>query len=43
VETGVLGVFAAGEVRLGSMKRVTSGGGEGAMPVCVVHCYPAIL
>ena len=33
------GVFAAGDVRLDSMKRVASAVGEGAMAVHLVHRY----
>jgi thioredoxin reductase (NADPH) len=36
-------VFAAGDVRLGSMKRVASEVGEGAMSVCFVHRYLATI
>jgi thioredoxin reductase (NADPH) len=38
-ETSVPGVFAAGDVRLGSMKRVASAVGEGAGAVQDVHQY----
>lgn len=38
-ETSVPGVFAAGDVRLGSMKRVASAVGEGAGAVQNVHQY----
>jgi thioredoxin reductase (NADPH) len=41
LETSVPGVFAAGDVRLDSMKRVASAVGEGAMAVHVVHRYLA--
>jgi thioredoxin reductase (NADPH) len=41
LETSVPGIFAAGDVRQGSMKRVASGVGEGAMAVAFVHQYPA--
>lgn len=37
LETSVPGVFAAGDVRLGSMKRVASAVGEGAIAVHLVH------
>jgi thioredoxin reductase (NADPH) len=37
LETGHLGVFAAGDVRSGSVKRVASAVGEGAMAVRLVH------
>ena len=39
LETGVPGVFAAGDVRHGSVKRVASAVGEGAMAVTFVHQY----
>ncbi|MFO7546388.1 MAG: FAD-dependent oxidoreductase, partial [Trueperaceae bacterium] len=39
LETSVPGVFAAGDVRHGSMKRVASGVGEGATAVSLVHRY----
>jgi thioredoxin reductase (NADPH) len=39
--TSVPGVFAAGDVRLDSMKRVASAVGEGAMAVYLVHRYLA--
>jgi thioredoxin reductase (NADPH) len=39
LETSVPGVFAAGDVRLDSMKRVASAVGEGAMSVHLVHRY----
>ncbi|MCD9625236.1 FAD-dependent oxidoreductase [Rhabdothermincola salaria] len=39
LETSVPGVFAAGDVRLDSMKRVASAVGEGAMAVHLVHRY----
>ena len=41
LETSVSGVFAAGDVRLDSMKRVASAVGEGAMSVYLVHRYLA--
>ena len=41
LETSVPGVFAAGDVRLDSMKRVASAVGEGAMAVHLVHRYLA--
>jgi thioredoxin reductase (NADPH) len=41
LETSVPGVFAAGDVRLDSMKRVASAVGEGAMTVYLVHRYLA--
>jgi len=39
--TSVPGVFAAGDVRSGSMKRVASASGEGASVVPLVHAYLA--
>jgi len=38
-ETSVPGIFAAGDVRHGSVKRVASGVGEGAVAVQFVHQY----
>ena len=43
LETSVPGVFAAGDVRLDSMKRVASAVGEGAMSVYFVHRYLATI
>ena len=37
LETSVPGVFAAGDVRHGSVKRVTTAMGEGATVVQLVH------
>ena len=37
LETSMPGVFAAGDVRQGSIKRVASAVGEGATVVCLVH------
>lgn len=39
LETNVPGVFAAGDVRSDSIKRVASAVGEGAMAVALVHRY----
>ena len=39
LETSVPGVFVAGDVRAGSVKRVASAVGEGAMAVMYVHEY----
>ena len=39
LETSRPGVFAAGDVRSGSVKRVASAVGEGAMAVQFVHEY----
>ncbi len=41
LETSVPGVFAAGDVRHASVKRVASAVGEGAMAVTLVHRYLA--
>lgn len=41
LETSVPGVFAAGDVRCGSVKRVASSVGEGAVAVQFVHQYLA--
>jgi len=41
LETSVPGVFAAGDVRSGSVKRVASAVGEGALAVTLVHAYLA--
>jgi len=41
LETSWAGVFAAGDVRLGSVKRVASAVGEGSMSVKFVHEYLA--
>jgi len=43
LETSVPGVFAAGDVRLDSMKRVASAVGEGGMAVHLVHRYLATI
>jgi thioredoxin reductase (NADPH) len=42
LETSLPGVFAAGDVRSGSIKRVASAVGEGAMAVRLVHQYLAV-
>ena len=41
LETSMPGVFAAGDVRHGSIKRVASAVGEGAMSIAFVHRYLA--
>jgi thioredoxin reductase (NADPH) len=41
LETSVPGVFAAGDVRRESMKRVASAVGEGAMSIYLIHRYLA--
>ena len=43
LETSRPGVFAAGDVRSGSIKRVASAVGEGAMAVRMIHQYLALL
>src|SRR5262245_23140979 len=43
LETSMPGVFAAGDVRLDSMKRVASAVGEGGMSVYLVHRYLATI
>lgn len=39
LETNVPGIFAAGDVRQGSVKRVASAVGEGAIAVSLIHQY----
>ncbi|MCU0568396.1 MAG: FAD-dependent oxidoreductase [Oculatellaceae cyanobacterium Prado106] len=39
LETNIPGIFAAGDVRYGSVKRVASGVGEGAIAVQFIHRY----
>ena len=39
LETSVSGVFAVGDIRSGSMKRVASASGEGASVIPLVHTY----
>lgn len=39
LETSTAGVFAAGDVRAGSVKRVAAAAGEGAMAVQFIHRY----
>jgi len=39
LETSIPGVFAAGDVRCGSAKRVASGVGEGSVAIQFVHSY----
>ena len=43
LETSTPGVFAAGDVRQGSVKRVASAVGEGALAVTLVHAHLAEL
>jgi thioredoxin reductase (NADPH) len=39
LETSVPGIFAAGDVRQGAVRRVASAVGEGAIAVSFVHQY----
>ena len=39
LESSVPAVFVAGDVRHGSVKRVASAVGEGAMAVALIHTY----
>jgi thioredoxin reductase (NADPH) len=41
LETNIPGIFAAGDVRHGSMKRVASSVGEGSMAIAFIHQYLA--
>jgi thioredoxin reductase (NADPH) len=43
LESNVPGIFAAGDVRHGSIKRVASGVGEGSMAIAFIHQYLAEL
>lgn len=43
LETSVPGIFAAGDVRSGSVKRVASSVGEGSMAIAFVHQYLSTL
>ena len=40
-ETAMDGLFAAGDIRVGSMKRVAAAVGEGSSAICSVHQYLA--
>jgi thioredoxin reductase (NADPH) len=42
LETNLPGVFCAGDVRHNSIKRVSSGVGEGSMAVSFIHQYLAL-
>jgi thioredoxin reductase (NADPH) len=42
LETSIPGVFCAGDVRHGSIKRVASGVGEGSMAISFIHEYLAL-
>ena len=39
LQTTVPGIFAVGDIRAGSMKRVASASGEGASVVSLVHAW----
>ena len=39
LESSIPGIFAAGDVRSGSIKRVASGVGEGSIAIQFVHRY----
>jgi len=39
LETSIPGIFAAGDVRHGSIKRVAAGVGEGSMSIAFIHRY----
>ena len=41
LESSVPGIFCAGDVRHGSVKRVASGVGEGSVAISFVHQYLA--
>jgi len=43
LETSIPGIFAAGDVRHGSIKRVASSVGEGSMAIAFIHQYLAEL
>ncbi len=42
LETSIPGIFCAGDVRHGSVKRVASSIGEGSMSIAYIHEYPAV-
>ena len=42
LETNLPGVFCAGDVRHDSIKRVSSGVGEGSMAIAFIHQYLAL-
>jgi thioredoxin reductase (NADPH) len=42
LETSLPGVFCAGDVRHDSIKRVSSGVGEGSMAIAFIHQYLAL-
>jgi thioredoxin reductase (NADPH) len=41
LESSVPGIFAAGDVRYRSIKRIASAVGEGAMAIALIHQYLA--
>jgi thioredoxin reductase (NADPH) len=41
LETSVPGIFAVGDVRAGSVKRVAAGVGEGSMAIAFIHQHLA--
>jgi thioredoxin reductase (NADPH) len=43
LETSMPGIFCAGDVRHGSVKRVASGVGEGSMSIAYIHEYLALV
>jgi thioredoxin reductase (NADPH) len=43
LETSLPGIFCAGDVRHGSIKRVASGVGEGSMAIAFIHQYLALM
>ncbi len=43
LETTIPGIFVAGDVRFGSVKRVASSVGEGSIAIQFVHQYLATL
>jgi thioredoxin reductase (NADPH) len=43
LETSIPGIFCAGDVRHGSVKRVASGVGEGSMSIAFIHEYLALV
>ena len=39
LETSIPGIFAAGDVRHGSIKRIAAGVGEGSLAIHLIHQY----
>jgi thioredoxin reductase (NADPH) len=39
LETSIPGIFAAGDVRHGSIKRIAAGVGEGSTAIQLIHQY----